>query len=45
MSDQEKKEKVVAGPTLEQECRLGIKIGERIIEEVKQEWFTLANLH
>ncbi len=45
MSDQEEKKTVVSGPTLEQECRLGIKIGERIIEEVKHEWFTMAQLH
>ena len=43
MSEQDKK--VVQGPTLDQEIRLGVKIGERIMDEVKHEWFTQGQLH
>ena len=39
------KEAVVTRPTLNQEIRLGVKIGERIMEEVKREWFNEAQLH
>jgi len=39
------KEAVVTGPSLDQEIRLGVNIGERIMGEVKREWFNEAQLH
>ena len=43
MSEQNKQEGQVL--TLDQEIRLGVKIGERIMSEVKHEWFNEAQLH
>ena len=43
MSEQNKQEGQVL--TLDQEIRLGVKIGERIMSEVKREWFNEAQLH